>query len=99
MVMPSIPSVLRASLTASSLNGWIIASIFFMGDLRCCKSALRLQIVALFPMHAEVQAVLFLLRTWPQAAHRGGDLETHEAARGAQCKRDQHAHRLVAELP
>src|ERR1700694_4363527 len=94
MVIPSIPIALSASLTSSSLCGCMMASIFFMFRL----SRLRFEIICLFAMHADVEALELLLfgRTYPQ--HNITDLQNDECSHDGQAPGDQHRNSLIEHL-
>src|SRR3989442_6543425 len=76
MVMPSMPIALSASLTSSSLNGWIIASIFFMVS--------RLEYIPFLAMHADVESLDFLLPANSQSHRHVTDLENDKSAHNCQ---------------
>src|SRR5689334_1452173 len=72
MVMPSIPMDLRASLTSSSLNGWMMASIFFMAS--------GLEYITFLAVHAEVEPFGLGLLGHAQSDHNVADLQDNERA-------------------
>src|SRR4051812_18005283 len=96
MVIPSIPIALRASLTSSSLNGWMIASIFFM---KSPVSALRFEDIPFFAVLAQVQAFHFLLFAHPHTHNGIAYFQNDQGADNAQAPGDCAPHRLVQNLP
>src|ERR1700680_3041060 len=94
MVIPSIPIALSASLTSSSLCGCMMASIFFMVRL----SRLRFEIVSLFAMHADVEALELLLLGRANSQHKIADLENDERSHDGQAPGDQDRDSLIEHL-
>src|ERR1700722_12245816 len=90
MVMPSMPIPLRASLTSSSLCGWIIASIFFMSS--------RFEIITLFAVHANVQAFQLLVGRNAYADQHIANLEDDEGPNDRETPGDGHADYLIQHL-
>src|SRR5213594_2260372 len=90
MVMPSMPIALSASLTSSSLNGWMIASIFFMVS--------RLEYIPFFAMHAEVESFNFLFLANSQSHRHVADFENDQSAHDCQRPRNARSDELVEHL-
>src|SRR5215831_15890047 len=91
IVMPSTPMALSASLTSSSLCGWMTASIFFMVGL-------RLEIVAFFAVHSEVETFDFLVARHTHSDHKVTDLQDYERPDDSEDTRNQDAHGLIKNL-
>src|SRR6478672_7880455 len=89
--MPSTPTSLRASLTSFSLNGLIMASIFFMAGV-------SLIVVGLLPVLSQIQPLVFFFLFDPQRRDRIHDLENNECANSCQRHSEQNATDLVEEL-
>src|SRR5437667_7750213 len=93
MVMPSIPMLLSASFTSSSLKGLMIASIFFI-----MSSTLRLHDVAFFAVHAQIEALDLLIFLDPKPKRRIADLQNDKCSHDRQRPRDRHTDDLVHDL-
>src|SRR5262249_25407069 len=94
--MPSMPIPLRASFTSSSLNGWMMASIFFIGAVRYQLS--RFKYIPLFTVHAGIQALDLLFLINPHTDGGIDDFQNDERAHNRQRPRDQAADKLIAPL-
>src|ERR1035438_3959581 len=88
--MPSIPMAFSASFTSSSLNGWMIASIFFM--------ALSFEGISFLAVHAEIQAFDFLVLGHSQPHGGVAYLQNHQCSHNRQRPCDPTADRLVQHL-
>src|SRR5437016_9382367 len=92
MVIPSIPMLLRASFTSSSLKGWIMASIFFMA------SPLRLEYITLFVVLAVIETLNLLFLSDPQPYGGVDDLENDERPHNAEHPGDRRTDDLIEHL-
>src|ERR1039458_2219763 len=84
MVMPSMPMLLSASLTSSSLNGWMTASIFFI-SLAYPLRRLPFESIPLLAVHAQIQALDLLV---PGDAHSDEEVADLEDNQGADYRED-----------
>src|SRR5277367_6003745 len=96
MVMPSIPMDFSASLTSSSLCGWMMASIFFMAGSIFC--GLRFEIITFFAVHADVQAFQLILGRYPDPQKNVADLQDDQSAHDRHAPGDQNADGLIQNL-
>src|SRR5690349_16314614 len=90
MVIPSMPIALSASLTSSSLNGWMIASIFFMVS--------RLEYIPFFAMHAEVEPFDFLFLADPQSHRHVTNLKNDQGADDRERPGNARSNQLIQHL-
>src|SRR2546426_428716 len=98
MVMPSMPAALSASFTSSSLNGWIIASIFFIAS-SSRRPPSRLKYVSFLAVQSEVQPLNFLVLVPAQADERIADLENDQRADDSEPPGDRTPDYLIEPLP
>src|ERR1700674_3085438 len=99
--MPSIPMLFRASLTSSSLNGWMTASIFFMfyySPAVASSSILRFYDVSFFAMQADVQPFHLLFLADAHSYYSVANFENNQRAGDGQPPSHTATDELIDDL-
>src|SRR5262249_19333557 len=111
-VMPWTPTSDRLAFTSSSLNGWMMASTFFMGASptgtqkrarsRCSRAprsfSSEREVVTLLPVLRDVEALALLIFIDTQAKGRICDLQDEERAGGREQPRNRDRKELIEHL-
>src|ERR1700733_2935683 len=94
-----MPIFFRASFTSSSLNGWMIASIFFISRfLIILPLSSGFENVSFFAVLAEIEALLLVTRIHAHTNQRIAHLKDNECPRCRENDRNSHACRLIQNL-
>src|SRR5579875_1564772 len=102
IVIPSIPIPLSASFTSSSLNGWMMASIFFMVFIvtfRGFRQRLRFEDVALFAVQADIEPLYLVFFAHPHSSEQGvANFQNDQGAHNGQPPGYGATERLIEHL-